>query len=385
MELTRIIHPVGQGGFYSETLKYGSDEINVIYDCGGNDKTAMTYYLDNYYPNKTRAIDAVFISHLHDDHINGLEHLLKNYNVKYLFLPQMTSDEQLEVLLFNSIVNGSGVNANYLFLLDLMNNDDSLRQRETKIIRVQRNTGEGEGLNMEIDDNNSYEISGYQINNNVIKSGSKIHFNKKWFYIPYNPPLKIRKNIGFFDFFKRELNLVNFELEELPNVIYNVGIDTCKKVYEKYFDKNHNAYSMVLFSGTVRFRPYLHCCDECIWFHRKIICPHHRLMYKKNGFCGSPNCLYTGDFDIEKFDRMQSFYKPFWETIGSIQVPHHGSRNNYSPELYEYAHRGFISVGERNKYHHPNVDTLIGIQGMDCNPVIVTESLSTMKMYHYLL
>jgi len=50
MELTRTIHPIGQGGFYTETLKDGDDEINVVYDCGGNSKAFMQNYLD---PKKT--------------------------------------------------------------------------------------------------------------------------------------------------------------------------------------------------------------------------------------------------------------------------------------------------------------------------------------------
>ena len=43
MEITRIIHPVGQGGFYSERLyDYDNDtEIAVIYDCGGNNQEVM--------------------------------------------------------------------------------------------------------------------------------------------------------------------------------------------------------------------------------------------------------------------------------------------------------------------------------------------------------
>ena len=79
MELTRIIHPVGQGGFYTETLNNHGDEFNVVYDCGGNSKTFMEDYLkrfihDDAYKQKKR-IDAVFISHLHADHVNGLKYL----------------------------------------------------------------------------------------------------------------------------------------------------------------------------------------------------------------------------------------------------------------------------------------------------------------------
>ncbi len=89
MKLTRTIHPIGQGGFYTETLEEGGEKINVVYDCGGNSEAFMHNYLDPKKNNVNPNIDAVFISHFHEDHINGLEYLLNNYNVKTLFLPQL--------------------------------------------------------------------------------------------------------------------------------------------------------------------------------------------------------------------------------------------------------------------------------------------------------
>lgn len=383
MELTRVIHPVGQGGFYSETFKHGSNEINVIYDCGGNNKASMIYYLDNYYPNKTKTIDAIFISHLHDDHINGLEHLLEKYCVKYLFLPQLTLDEQLELLLYNGLrkpTNTSGVNN---FLYELLTSQGNYRN--TRIVRVEHSNGDDQVSDEMVEDNNLDISKGIRITS--IKSGTSLHLWGKWLLIPYNPPIKTEKGQGFYEYFKNKLSLGVFDNADIPNIVKEKGIKECKKVYEDYFGNNHNAYSMALFSGIAKPHRFFDYCDEC--FHDMLThrhnCHHLRNLYRNK--CPNscvPNCLYTGDFDVNNhFKEMQLFYSSFWETIGSIQVPHHGSRNNYCPELYKYANIGFISVGERNRYHHPNVDTLIGIQGMDCNLVMVTESHSSMRMYHY--
>ena len=96
MKLTRTIHPVGQGGFYTESIKDDSGkEFLVAYDCGGNNKQFMEDYLKSFIHDSRdggkMVIDAVFISHLHADHINGLEYLLKKVDVKYksqFFRPQ---------------------------------------------------------------------------------------------------------------------------------------------------------------------------------------------------------------------------------------------------------------------------------------------------------
>ena len=33
MEVTRIIHPIGQGAFYTESIKTNDNLYNVVYDC----------------------------------------------------------------------------------------------------------------------------------------------------------------------------------------------------------------------------------------------------------------------------------------------------------------------------------------------------------------
>ena len=265
MELTRIIHPVGQGGFYSETLRSGSNEINVIYDCGGNDEKSMINYLTYYYPIKTfypkvtKTIDAVFISHLHADHINGLQYLLNNCSVKYLFLPQLTINERLEVLLYNC--KGSSISTSEVssFLNILLDSDS---YENTRIVRVSHYNGDDH-----VSDEMEEDISSIKENTTYIKSGTKIHFGRKWFFIPYNPPTPIitPKNKSFYDYFKEQLKIKDFDIKDLPNIVVENGINRCKKMYKDYFNANHNAYSMALFSGIAKSHSYFEYCDDCYY------------------------------------------------------------------------------------------------------------------------
>ena len=80
---------------------------------------------------------------------------------------------------------------------------------------------------------------------------------------------------------------------------------------------------------------------------------------------------------------MKVYYSPLWNKIASIQVPHHGSKDNFDEALYENPVRGIISVGNGNTYHHPNVDVLMKMYDQSCKPIVVTEDKSSIKIYQY--
>ena len=65
--LTRAIHPVGQGAFYSEIFSARKKtRFTAVYDCGSNDKEYLKTNIEKF-----GTVDLVFISHFHNDHING--------------------------------------------------------------------------------------------------------------------------------------------------------------------------------------------------------------------------------------------------------------------------------------------------------------------------
>lgn len=109
MKMIRSFLPVGQGAFYCERFKLNPDEknlINVVYDCGSSNgaKCVEKQIKANF--REGEIIHAVFISHLHNDHINGLEFLLKYCNVKNIFFP-LTEKVDTEISLVDSFINGT--------------------------------------------------------------------------------------------------------------------------------------------------------------------------------------------------------------------------------------------------------------------------------------
>ena len=358
MRLTRTIHPVGQGGFYSETIQDNGNETTIIYDCGGKSKAFMASYLDKWLYGRPR-IDAVFISHLHDDHVNGLEHLLTHTNVRYLFLPQMTPDMLCEAIVYNSI-NGRGPSGRINeFIIELWRRSES--NQRTRIVQINPPQGES----------GEFELTGDGSIGSMIESGTRLLVGKRWMYIPYNPPIDQENDYmgGFYQFFKEMIKVEAFYLEDLPGIVRKIGTKKCREIYEKYFGPDHNAYSMTVFSGNRRWPEWIRVQEP--WVYRAF---------------ETPNCLYTGDFDANRlFNKLRDFYSPFWDDISSIQVPHHGSDNNYHPSLYGHAVRGFVSVGEQNRYHHPSLQTIMDIRDQGCCPLLVTERASTQREYQYII
>lgn len=51
------------------------------------------------------------------------------------------------------------------------------------------------------------------------------------------------------------------------------------------------------------------------------------------GLCGA-GCLYLGDYNAEKnVQLLKNCYFRIWHNIGLIQIPHHGSKNNFSSDI----------------------------------------------------
>ena len=382
IELTRIIHPVGQGGFYTETLKNAQgNEFNIVYDCGGNGQKFMKNYLNSCFPQR-KTIDMVFISHFHYDHINGLLSLLKNHNVKHLVIPQLTKDSLLESILYNYLSYGSYDNLVNRFLQNIYNKE---YYGETQITQI-----------WPYNENNNVVTEEYPLTDGFItqNNGARTDLQKdmssgtvfslgKWFYIPFNPPVPKKDKItgSFYDYIKDNLNGgKDFNISSDLSKIVGQNLKKCVVLYKQYFKSgnNHNAYSMALFSGMRN--PQCHC------YMINNVC--NRRCRGNRECLGNPDFLYTGDFEPLKpygnnVQMMKQFYGSLFDAVKAIQVPHHGSWNNFSPDLYTGKCVGYISAGDKNRFNHPDKETLLNILACGCLPVVVSDNVSTIVINKY--
>lgn len=316
MKMIRTFHPVGHGAFYTERF-YDDDDnniANVVFDCGcfepGKKQTCETRIkaaVDNAFPENCD-IDALFVSHFHVDHINGIQHLIGRYNVKKIYIPYLPDWVIIESYLFNCIA------------------EDDVRCGANELIEAVYN--------------NRFDAP-YEL----IEGAAcvKILCASNWCYKMFTP--KTAKRTDFLSKIKQKMPgvIVNntIDFNKLKEIIKRQGIEFCRDIYAKIYNCNHNSYSLTLFSGSC-LRPVSH------------------------------NCLYMGDYKAKgKLTELKQFYFAEFSSIGVLQIPHHGSEHNLNHSLYRKGMECIISSGEYDFYNHPDLKTIKAIlnSGAICHKI----------------
>ena len=207
--------------------------------------------------------------------------------------------------------------------------------------------------------------------------GSKLISSKiaDWVFIPFN-----------FQNSQRSV-LLNTELNDR-----GIWIDSVRKfdrLWSNYQTRNliKNAYgnipgnfntnSMTLYSGPEnndRFQLWpLSFKKNFSWNHYQYI------DYVASG------CLYFGDYEAKgtrKWNDLYNRYRNYWNKIGTVQIPHHGSRHNYNREINKIKPMlSVISAGNSNRHRHPHSSTIRNIVVDGGWPIIVDEGIGSRLQY----
>lgn len=372
--MLRSFLPVGQGAFYLEQFKKTNDKrINVVYDCGSltSKKILESEIKSNLIENEE--ILFVFVSHLDADHINGLEFLFEYCNVKNVILP-LTSKQDRYLLSLKYLCNSDENNMDDFSFRFIRNPYETLfRTSDNTRVFAIRGYEDFEQEEAYFDGQGNVEhvtiiSSGTNILNSVYSQ--KDNLSAYWEYVPFN-----------FHFKERSIQLKKSLIYNLPedveieNIVNLWGHKSIRNAVKKAFseiDGNHNANSMTLFSGIRKSNIYqtfvqpfnffkcrlkYHCFEQCIFE-----------IQKPNG------CLYTGDFNAySHWDEMYESYKLYWEYIGCIQIPHHGSNYSYNHKFTSLNAFFVISAGKNNRYRHPSGLVVKDLMFAKKYPFIVNE------------
>lgn len=355
--VVRSFMPVGQGAFYVEQFDTCSQKINLVFDCGSSTNCKLLHNNIDGIFQKEETIHAVFISHLHEDHISGLKYLLSKYRVEKIYFPLLNCKEKTIVLLHYLSSKKSHSTNDFFF----------------KFVNDPYASLVSEGIRTDGDIN--YVVPyGHDISEYGQQYGRLVHSGKnvakdikgikcddgKWEIVPFNLENEQRtkdliKQLEFV--FKIHFPTDNIHIGENFDLGYywrnHPRIRNDIKEAYRGINGTLNTNSMVVFSG-IKTDAYQHFCesktDDC---------------YQCDSFCSDiykSGCLYTGDYDCSNkmnYSNLDKAYSDYWDSIGCITIPHHGSQHNYNPCLTDNR-RVFciISAGTKNAYQHPHASVV---------------------------
>lgn len=362
-KILRTFHLVGQGAFYSER----HPDFNIVYDCGNwkNSKAAQKVVSQAFDKNDT--IDILFISHFDYDHVSMIGTLRDSVkSIKHVVLPLLHNDEKILLKAFNHL------HANSAQLNRLIDEPQAFFGDDARIVYVNPTEQSESPIN---DDQESINLENLSANQ-TIDSGAKIQLNTSndWVFIPYNYENTTRSIM-----LKDELIKESISIQDLKNVGYlTKNRKKIKGIYEK-IDGNINENSMIVYSGPLHDNHHYHFVDayyNCLWdWHYLYRYYHHVDLYD---FCYKPACIYSGDADFNKV-QIHSIFQCYWQNVGTIQVPHHGSKNSF--DLSPFQKQGpFIcpvSFGTNNTYGHPSGKVLEELLQYENIPIAVTEKMDS--------
>ena len=90
---------VRHGLFYTGSI--GNRGLNFLYDCGSLNRKVLSSCIKCM--NLPEQFDFAVISHLHKDHINGINILLDEYHIKDYYLPYIGNDLIRDLIVANLV------------------------------------------------------------------------------------------------------------------------------------------------------------------------------------------------------------------------------------------------------------------------------------------
>lgn len=322
MILKRVLHPVGQGAFFTEHFDNNDKEcarLNVVYDCGS--KTCLQAGMSALVTSEIQIafnykehVDLLAISHFDEDHTNGLKTLIHH----------ALMDEKTHVV----------IPFKYPYLLMVMEKDYPSMARFVM-----------EALNRGIHligvDNSLHEIGSFEhisierLDGYSTFSGREVVTFKKdgrpiWYYYPFMMPGIESFQSIFEDRVKNNEDLKGVNLND-PKAV----IDNLSKLRSIYQGIGHKKNGVTRINVNSLLMVSLPAKDVIIaagfdYNRAKKVC--------------EAACLYTGDSVLngKEYDKVVPRVEKVltWlsdSKLGLMQIPHHGSKSCYPKQISDKA------------------------------------------------
>lgn len=396
-------HPVGQGLFSSGFIHRINERTPTflwVYDCGTSSSPDLVDSQINVlqsWPEPSRRIDLLTLSHFDHDHISGICKLLGKFEVGTLMLPYMALAQRLGV----AFEEGGGVPGATLTPFYLNPVSFLLAQEGARIERIlfvppsgedgppfPKQGPDSDGPDGEKDPSLDFPRdksdrgdeaeplikAGKNASNSTLVEfllpGSSINVRGfHWEFVPYNDDPKDPISAEFVTKVER--------LRE--DLLSTAGSDKCQKAltnlkaaYDEQFGAGkveRNVISLFLYSGPV----YSNWGDRKLFLSADVwplnlgnyVHPyffHCRLLEDGNSRC---SLLYSGDGYLDTPKRLKKLTRFLSdsrvEKIGTFQVMHHGAVSNWHQGVAETIRPDFSvfsSDPDREKWWHPHAPVL---------------------------
>lgn len=365
-------HNVGQGLFYSGKV----GRFNFIYDCGAEKRKHLYTVIGNYrnYKLPSSKLDLLILSHLHDDHVIGLNVLLSEISVDTVILPYLTPIERLMVASRRKDLSLWF----YEFLADptsfliekgaekvvLLGGREAHSPERVSSESEERRFDPGEllddkGLRKEVLENDPQLERFLDQGNLLVKN--------------HREPLKVR-GIWFFRFFNCKVEDSKKNLfrrcvkstigkDNLIDVIKSKSkLRNLKTCYDN-LQKDFNDTSLVVYHAPIDRSEYL-CkafgagCQINDLTDFMFAFPHKHIthLHEANGH------FLTGDINLRNnWDEIRIHYGFYLLEVAVALLPHHGSKRSWNRAiLTRLPHKctWVASSGVSNRYGHPNYEVI---------------------------
>ena len=370
MRVTRTQYPVGQGGFHAGCLEWTGQDgqsrtFRYIYDCGSAEGVDALQDPIMEFASQGKRVDALFVSCLDRDHVNGIDRLfeLGNIEVGTVFVSHIGTGATIAGLLaakFDGTLSGALVEAR--LRPDLWFGRKGVRQ-VVRVLAAQGGEAPGDGAagippddekpdaaNFVLDAGAGIEgpfrspAASTTIDSGTVISPAAIPVDIDWDLVPHVDPLPTGARL---DEFERDVRYV-MELGDRQRITPNRLLEALKcpsriadlKRCYRFLcygrgATRHNRASMSLYSGPAADRgsgwDYLATAPRAhaAWA---------ALILKD---CGRSRAGWLGTGDSELADarirrEWKNTYRPYRDLVFTFLLPHHGFDRKLDAGLLDF-------------------------------------------------
>jgi hypothetical protein len=358
-KISRSQFAVGHGGFHAGRIRvgqvpnrymYGHQKITqewdfgdgdveldlgYVFDCGSEHPDAFRRSLQEFDRLHGHRLDILFVSHIHADHINGIDRLIGYGSPDTVVLPYLDFEDMAAMAPTPAPE------------IDL----DRPQARLAAVLRKPQEPGDPEltpadpgarhlgPLDLLAGSGSAFRLDWNYNSNDPWRSAD-------WFLLPYVHRVKLPQRTAFRKALLAHLNLrrptpKKFRARLLEDPTRKTSAEELKDLYEDHFGTEHNVVSLSLYSGPGQTREY---------YERKTGYSYGSpLAWNVRTYGNRPwsshssraGWLSTGDAMLKEKKRRvpwREYFKKFDSNISILTLPHHGSIHNFHGDVVSGRH-----------------------------------------------